>query len=275
MAIFKLYFHWYYFKILMITVFILHVTKGEILSKQRILTILLGTLSTIPVTLPVQAISLNWSMQGDVNVVDSETFQLSTDADLDDDIGLGVASGTFNFSGNSAIDNSFGDLENFFGLPPGSLDLGGEALEGSSVISTTLNVEAGDTLSFDYRFLTNETADILTTNGRGLLNDYAFIVVDDQVEKLADVGDATDISNVFDQETGLQSYNQQFTQTGTVSLGFGVVDIDDFLISSALSVENLTINQQNQPQPTPESSNIIGLAVIVGLCLKFTSKKSK
>lgn len=249
-------------------------TNRAFIKQKQILTIVLGTLSAIPITLPVQANSLNWEMLGDLNLVDSQTFQLSTDADLDDDIDLGMPSGTFNFSGNPATDNSFGDLEAFLGLPTGALDLGGQALEGSSVISTTFNVQAGDTLSFDYRFLTNETADILTTNGRGLLNDYAFIVLDGQIEKLADVGDATLNSNFFDQETGLQGYNRQFNQTESVSLALGVVDIDDFLISSALSVENLTISSTNpSPQSTPESSNILGIFAILGLGFCLTAKK--
>jgi hypothetical protein len=238
-----------------------------LIKKKQTLIFLLGTVLTIPITLPVQAITLNWTMLGDVNEINSQTFELSTDADLDDDIDLGVPSGTFNFSGTPASDNSFGDLENFLGLPSGALDLGGEALEGSSVISTSFNVQAGDILSFDYRFLTNETADILTTNGRGLLNDYAFIALNDEVIKLADVGDANLDSDFFDQETGLQSYNRQFSQAGNISLALGVLDIDDFAITSGLEVENLTISSSPNPQSVPESNSILGLITFFGLGL--------
>ncbi len=139
-------------------------------------------------------------------------------------------------------------------------------------MSTVVDVSAGDTLSFNWQFFTNETADVLTGN-RGLLNDYAFIVLDDQVTKLADVGDANLDSGFFDQETDLKPYSFKFGQSGSVSIALGLVDIDDFLITSGLSVENLTIASSPNPTSTPESSNLLGLMTVLGLGFLGVKKK--
>lgn len=241
------------------------------LSIEKILLMGLGTTLSSVNVLPAQANDITWSSLGDVNLVDSQTFQLSTDGGLDDDIDLGVLSGTFNFSGSPAQDNSFGELEAFLELDDGALDIGGEAFEGS-VIKTLIDVQSGDKLSFDWQFVTNETADELS-GGRGLLNDYAFIVLDDQVTTLADVSNASLDSGFFDQETGLQPYNFQFSQAGSVSLALGVVDIDDFLVTSGLSVENLMITSSPNLQPVPEPNHLFGLITILGFGFLTVKKR--
>ena len=193
---------------------------------------------TLALTSPSNAINLNltnWETLGDVNLVDNNQVLLSNDADLDDDYQLGAASGTFNFSGTPAEYNLFNDLEFFLSLNPGDLSESGEVFEGSA-IQTQLTVKAGDKLSFDWNFLTNETSELLPTT----YNDSAFMIVNSQVIKLADVADSTSTSNLFNTETGLQSYTYQFTQAGNYNIGFGVVDIDDYINSSALSITGLT-----------------------------------
>ncbi|GGA47298.1 hypothetical protein [Okeania sp. KiyG1] len=207
---------------------------------QRAITLTTISCLTLGLTNPVKAASLDltsWETLGDVNLVSNNQVLLSNDADLDDDYQLGAASGTFNFSDTPAVDNFFGDLEFFLGLNPYSLSQSGEAYEGS-VLKTILTVKAGDELSFDWNFFTNETSTLLPE----FLNDTAFLLVDSQIIKLADVADSTSASSLFDSETGLQSYTYQFTEAGNYTIGFGVLDIDDPTNSSALSVSNLTLN---------------------------------
>lgn len=225
---------------------------------------------TLALTNPSNAANLdltNWETLGDVSLIDNNQVLLSNDADLYDDVELGAASGTFNFSGTPAVDNLFNDLEKFLGLNPGDLSKSGEVLEGSA-IQTELTVKAGDELKFNWNFLTNETSELLATT----YNDSAFMMVDSQIIKLADITDATSLSSQFHTETGQKSYTYQFTEAGNYNIGFGVVDIDDYINSSALSVSNLTLNTPTNNQPIPEPSSVIGLLILGILSTGFRLK---
>ena len=237
---------------------------------QNGITLTLYSCLILGLTNPVKAASLNltnWETLGDVNLVSNNQVLLSNDADNDDDYELGAASGTFNFSGTPAEYNLFSDLEFFLSLNPGDLSESGEVFEGSA-IQTQLTVKAGDKLSFDWNFLTNETSELLPTT----YNDSAFMIVNSQVIKLADVADSTSTSNLFNTETGLQSYTYQFTQAGNYNIGFGVVDIDDYINSSALSVSNIALNTPSNNQPIPESSSMVGLFILGILSTVFRFK---
>lgn len=145
----------------------------------------------------------------------------------------------------------------------------GEAYEGS-VFKTTLTVKAGDELSFNWNFFTNETSTLLPN----FFNDSAFLVVDSQVIKLADVADSTSASSLFNTETGQKSYTYQFTEAGNYTIGLGVLDMDDPTNSSALSVSNLTLNTPSDSQPIPESDTTLGLLIFGILCTRFRVKGS-
>ena len=129
------------------------------------------------------------------------------------------------------------------------------------------SLKAGDKLSFDWNFFTNETSTLLPN----FFNDSAFLLVDNQVIKLADVADSTSASSLFDSETGLQSYTYQFTEAGNYTIGFGVLDLDDPSNSSALSVSNLTLTKS---QPIPESDTTLGVLIFGILCTIFRVKSS-
>ena len=233
------------------------------------ITLTLGSCLTLGLTNPVKAVSLDlttWDTLGDVNLVSKNQVLLSNDADLGDDLEFGYPSGAFNFSGTPAVDNFLGDLEFFLGLNPYSLSESGEAYEGS-VLKTILTVQAGDKLSFDWNFFTNETSTLLPD----FFNDSAFLLVDNHVIKLADVADSTSTSSLFDSETGLQSYTYQFTEAGNHTIGFGVLDIDDPTNSSALSVSNLTLTNS---QPIPESDTTLGVLIFGIFCTIFRVKSS-
>jgi hypothetical protein len=88
------------------------------------------------------------------------------------EFGVGPTDGTYQAlltNGYSSMSDA--DLETFLGLAEGSLDgLGnGDATEGSA-IKQTIAVQAGDTLTFDWDFLTNEGMS-------SYFNDFAFVSV--------------------------------------------------------------------------------------------------
>ena len=65
---------------------------------QNAITLTTITGLTLALTNPVKAATLdltNWETLGDVNFISNNQVLLSNDADLDDDFGLGAASGTF------------------------------------------------------------------------------------------------------------------------------------------------------------------------------------
>lgn len=225
---------------------------------------------------PAQAADLDfnngtspWSTFGDVYVANPKEVLLSTDAILDDDIQLGANSGQFNFSGQPAGEVGFvsPNLAEFLGIDASLLDINGFAYEGSA-IKRTINVKAGDSLVFQRNFLTNENSALVSGSFRASFNDYSFLLVNDQIKKLADINDATQsLPNfivAFDKETGIQTVKHTFNNAGTYTIGFGVVDIDDFIISSALSIQNVTLESSPISETIPEPTTILGALVTMG-----------
>jgi len=137
-------------------------------------------------------------------------------------------------AGGSVVD---GDLEEFLDLDPGSLDhlVHGHAFEGS-VIKQTFTVEAGDVVSFDWNFLTNESTPDAT------YNDTAFFSVNGFTFELADTNahfqDAAHVDG-FGEQTGEQTLTFSIAKAGTYTIGFGVVDVGDDLVDSGLVIDNL------------------------------------
>ena len=231
--------------------------------KLQIKLIGLLTGSGLFVATPTVAANLDlttWEAFGDVQVVDSNLVNLSNNALLNDDSGIGVDE-DYNFSNNPAIDNFFFDLEKELGLAPTTLDLDPNnfeyAYEGSA-LKTIVNVKAGEELTFDWNFFTNETA-------RFPRPDYGFFLVNDTVFKLADFKDASaaSTSTNYAQETGLQTYKYIFPNGGANTIAFGVVDIGDYDVSSALLVRNVTLTTPNQPETIPEPNSFIPLFCLV------------
>ncbi|MBX9255405.1 PEP-CTERM sorting domain-containing protein [Desmonostoc muscorum CCALA 125] len=209
----------------------------------------LGSLGGLAITTTsALAVGLNlgsWQQFGDVTT-SGDGANLST-ASLQFADDAPASAGAFNYSGIPAGEAGFyPDLQDFLGLADSSaLDIGGFAFEGSA-IKNTITVVAGDALSFDWNFRTNET----------LNKDFAFLLVDSTVIKLADFTDATQADSPFLQETGIRSYT--FSTPGTYSVAFGVVDVDDYATTSALEVKNATIKR------VPEPSIILGLLTTLG-----------
>ena len=204
-----------------------------------------------------------WERFGDVEIVDSSLVNLSNNALLNDDFGIGLDS-IYNFSSNPAVDNYFFDLEKQLGLPPRSLDLDSNnfeyAYEGSG-LKSVIEVKTGAELNFDWNFLTNERPPFARP-------DYGFFFVNQTVYKLADFNDISraSTSTNYAGETGLQTYQYNFPSSGIYTIGFGVIDIGDYNGSSALSVGNLSLTVP-EPKPTkvPEPNSLIGLFSLLAL----------
>ncbi len=155
--------------------------------------------------------------------------------------GSGPTEGTYQAlvtNGSGSVSDT--EIENFLELTPGSLDgLGnGDATSGAA-IARLLTVSAGDQVSFDWNFLTDEFTPDWT------YNDFAFVsivpIVSDSFDTLADtystfVSSPTD----FNEETGFETFYYTFPTDGMFTLGVGVVDVEDEVVDSGLLVDNFS-----------------------------------
>jgi plastocyanin len=129
------------------------------------------------------------------------------------------------------------------------------AMEGSTYVLKDIAVNAGDTLRFDWTFYTNEPE-------TGALADAAyFSVLNNLTTVLAHAasginGDAG--FSGFRAATG-GSFSHTFASAGTYDLVFAVVDTDDFVTSSALAVNDLTVT------PVPEADTYALMLAGLGL----------
>lgn len=187
-----------------------------------------------------------WATLGDVAAVNGATL---TTASLDvDDAPAGAAA--FNVSGTAAAPVGVpGGVESFVGLPLGGLDpdpaSGSWAFEGSA-LKQTLAVKAGDTLSFDWLFSSQE--DPLAG-----MNDFAFVLIGQSLFTLADV---------FGGATG-SHFSTTFGADGNVDLAFGIVDVNDYVGTSSLSLANIRLAAANQlPEPGSLALGLGGLALL-------------
>ncbi|NEO33924.1 MAG: hypothetical protein F6K36_26615 [Symploca sp. SIO3C6] len=129
-------------------------------------------------------------------------------------------------------------IENFLGLNFGAIDgVGnGNATEGSALQLDTITVQAGDVLSFDFNFLTDEFTPTF-------FNDFSFVsITSSSVEELADTNSSfvSSLTNFFE-ETGYMTFIYQFPEAGTYDVGIGVVDLIDSVVDSGLLVDNLRV----------------------------------
>ena len=177
----------------------------------------------------------NWNTIGDTSIETEDLGIFPTDGTSQALITSGASD-----SGGSVVDS---DLEEFFDLPIGSLDglTGGDATEGSA-IKQTFTAEAGDVVSFDWNFLTNE----LTPNES--FNDTGFVSVNGFTFELADTSanfsDAADVEG-FSSQTGTETLTFSIATAGTYTIGFGAVDVGDSAVDSGLAIDNINIASSN------------------------------
>ena len=130
-------------------------------------------------------------------------------------------------------------LERFLRLDAGAFDVvgGGTASKGS-VMKRRFTVEAGDVIEFDWNLLTNEAE--VTGNA-----DFALFSVSPGVGgiKIGDVQQESLLSeSELIRETGYQEFAYTFPESGTFTIGLGIINIEDESGESSLLLDNIRIN---------------------------------
>ncbi len=159
------------------------------------------------------------------------------------------------------------EIEEFLGLPFASLeDLSGSFPSEGSAIKQTFLANAGDVLTFDFNFLTDEfTPD-------DLFNDFSFVSLSG-LDLLADTFSSfVESLTIFFEETGYQSFSYVIPETGSYTLGFGVTDANDPSVVSGLLVDNVTLTASAS---TPEPTTTIGLFATAFGVFSFLKKRQR
>ncbi|WP_202221034.1 trypsin-like serine protease [Okeania sp. KiyG1] len=173
---------------------------------------------------------------------------------------------------NDLIAVSDYEIEEFLGLTAGSLEnLSGRFPFEGSAIKQTFTANAGDMVSFDFNFLTDELA--AEDFGEEMFNDFSFVSLsgaDTYLDLLADTSsDFVPSDTYFFNETGYQSFYYEIRETGTYTLGFGVADAEEFTGFSGLLVDNVALVS------TPEPTTTIGLFATVFGAFSLLKRKRK
>ncbi len=148
-----------------------------------------------------------------------------------------------------------------------SLGLAGPAIAGLGAgtpvngtgISQNVTVAAGDTLSFNWNFLTDELTEL------PMYNDFGFFSVSGSAFLLASRNSST--YNVvsppagFEGQTGWMTQSYTFPSAGTYSIGFGVFNVGDAGFDSALVLDAISIPVPEPASATLSALGLIGLAV--------------
>ncbi|HUT32753.1 MAG TPA: hypothetical protein VNE39_04660 [Planctomycetota bacterium] len=199
---------------------------------------------------------------------------------LDATFGSGPIEGTYQafmntLDGSAPLLANQAAIEVFLGLPAGRLDAinSSDAIEGSA-IRQSLTGDAGDILSFDWNFLTNEIEE-----GEGV-NDFAFwcLVNLDTGQLLADIftpGFVASPTAMFEDETGFRNVTFALPSGGTFVLGFGVVDVGDPDVASGLLIDNVSLTSTNAEIPEPCSITLCVLGALGLVARRARGKRRK
>ena len=224
---------------------------------------------------PSQAAIINGSFEtGDFsqwNTIGNTSIQTSA-------YGSGPTAGTYDalLSTGEATPVPVNSLEDFVGLLPGSLNgIGdGDTFQGSA-IKQTFNANAGQVLTFDWDFLTNEATP------SQFFNDFSFVNISSAsnitLSKLADTSSAftssptrnyTDTNKSFASETGFQTFSYTIPTTGEYSLGIGATNAGDPYGVSGVLIDNVKLSSTPVPEPGLEWGVFALGALGIGSALK-------
>ncbi|MHA1166063.1 MAG: type I secretion C-terminal target domain-containing protein, partial [Alphaproteobacteria bacterium] len=131
-------------------------------------------------------------------------------------------------------------------------DSPGFATEGSAIANSFYAME-GQIFSFDWFFSTYEYVE----DDYGIVNDFAFIVIDGEIFELFDaeaVGNETDSVAT----EGWNSFSIVVDNSGYHDIAFGVLDNEDTVVESSLNIDNLRLEPGgNVPHMMPGLGNDI------------------
>lgn len=156
---------------------------------------------------------------------------------------------------------SAGLVESFFGLPAGTFVLmSGNVPADGSGIKQDITVNAGDTLSFDWSFITNRTP-------ANPLNDFAFFTVGPTALKLADTFYPEFFqADLLDFTTGVRTFTYSFPSAGLYTIGVGVIETTGG-DTSALLFDNVRLTTSGVPStnvPEPATFFLVLTGAILG-----------
>lgn len=150
-------------------------------------------------------------------------------------------------------------LEDFLGLAPFTLDEINGAIFSGSAIQQEFFAVAGQTLSFDWNFLTNEASQSPDFNG------FAFVNIN-SLERLADTFSTLfPSSTAFVNETGYRSFNYTIPTTGTYSVGIGVATVGDPFGNFGILVDNAAV--------VPESESVGAILAFSVVSFGYTLRR--
>jgi hypothetical protein len=188
-----------------------------------------------------------WTTGGDAAAVDGNHLSLTNAYSDGSDDADGVDR---NLSGiDPLVSGQPGGLEDAVGLAQGALDpdpaLGITATEGS-VATQTFLAAAGSRLSFRWDLGTMDLSRDPT------LADLAFVVIDGKLIMLGTALDAsTAISGgAYAAQTGWADWSTTFADGGSHTISFGVADVGDYAVSSALDITDVNLSA------VPETSTL-------------------
>lgn len=170
------------------------------------------------------------------------------------------------------FDVSDSEVENFLGLGAGTLDglSSGNAVEGSA-LKQSIEVQAGDVLTFDFLFATAEEPG-------SDYNDFAFFSVSGaSSDVLADTNSPFSDSIYVPfigtiSATDWQTTTYEFLTGGVYTIGFGVMNVDDDLYGSAMLLDNVGLNVQSANVPEPSTIGLLAIGLVgLGLARKRLS----
>ena len=191
-----------------------------------------------------------WTTGGDAAIVGTHLSLTNAYPDgLDDADGINR-----NLSGTAPLASGQpGGLEDTAGLAPKALDpdtaAGVTATEGS-VASQTFLAAAGSHLSFQWDLST------MDQSGDASFADVAFVVVDGQLITLGSILDATTpiVGGSYAAHSGWADWSTTFANGGSHTISFGIADIGDTSVSSALDISGVNVSS------VPESSTLALMA---------------
>lgn len=209
------------------------------------------SLSTVIIAAPSQAAVINGSFENRARGWE----KTGVSAFVTDVVGVAPTDGSVQARLTTSRSRvSTNSLEKFLGLSAGSLNnLGNGVVTGGAAIKQTFTATAGDIVSFDWNFLTNEST---PSNG---YNDFAFVSLNGLTELADTTSSFFRSSTPFREETGYQTTSFTIANTGTYTLGLGVANVGDRRVASGLLVDNV------RTEPVPEPASMLGVLAFSAL----------